>query len=48
VCGEDDQIDSLIFCRIENLFERIAACNNVSDLGEALDPWVTKLFQQDL
>jgi hypothetical protein len=46
VRGENDQIDPLIFCRIENLFERIAACDNVSDLGDTLDPWVTKLFPQ--
>ena len=46
--GENDQIDALIFCRVENLFEGIAACDKVSDLWQVLDPWVTKLFQQDL
>ena len=46
--GQDDQIDPLIFCRIENLFEGIAACNKIFDLGQLLYPGMTKLFQQDL
>jgi hypothetical protein len=30
--GENDQIDALIFCCVENLFEGIAACDKVPDL----------------
>ena len=41
--GENDQIDALIFCRVENLFEGIAACDKVSDLWQVLDPWIISL-----
>ena len=36
--GENDQIDALIFCRVENLFRRIAACDKVSDLWQVPRP----------
>src|SRR6266850_5638997 len=48
MCGENDHIDALIFCRVENLFEGIAARAEISDLGQVLDPGVAKLLQQDL
>jgi len=43
--GQNDQIDPLIFCRVKNLFEGIAARNKVSDLGQLLYSRMTKLFQ---
>jgi len=42
--GENDQIDALIFCRVENLFEGITTCDKISDLWQALDPWIISLL----
>ena len=46
--GNHDQIDAVILGGINDLLERVAAGNEITDLGKVLDAFMAKLFQEHL